>query len=73
MDALKEHVFATIQNIMNEKRGKRSPVVALYGKDLCPALSDYPAKEVSAALNKLCAEKRIRWGNTINDIYFLPL
>lgn len=73
MDALKEHVFATIQDIVTRKRGKIHPVVALYGKDLCPALKDYPSKEVSQALNELCKEKRIRWNRTINDTYFIPL
>lgn len=73
MDIIKEHVFATIQDIVNRKEGRVVPAVALYGKDLCPALSGYPVKEVSAALNALCAEKRIRWGRTMNDTYFIPL
>lgn len=73
MDAVKEHVFATIQDVVGRKKGKIHPAHALYGADLCPLLADYPATDVSAALNALCLEKRIRWGNTMNDKYFIPL
>lgn len=72
MDALKEHVFSTIQEVINQKKIQhRKPEHALYGKDLCPLLCDCSEDEVYQTINSLCKEGRIKWGTTMHDKYFI--
>ncbi len=66
------HVFNTVIQIIRQKReAGKEPSNALFIADIVPAMPAYRSEEIKAALNALCKQRFLRYGRTMNDVYFI--